>query len=62
MKFHHGPLTVEFTLDEVLTILVDHVREQTMASGLLGPTLLIDGTDALATHERIEIVFAEGRK
>lgn len=57
MTFRYGTTTVEFTIDEVRIILVDYVRKQTLASDLNGACLLVDGTDALSTHESIEIVF-----
>lgn len=65
MKFHYGPTTVEFSVGEVLMILVDYVQDRipTLPGGAGGAAkLLIDGADALATHERIEIVFGEVRK
>lgn len=65
MKFHLGPTTVEFSVGEVLMILDAYIQDHipTLPGGDgSAAKLLIDGADALTSHERIEIVFGEVRK
>lgn len=60
-KAQGRPLTVEFTPTDLLLILEDylmeHLADDDVPTGHHTVHLLIDGADALTTHERIEVVF-----